>query len=126
MKRTDNYNAQIEALMKNDFTKFAVLIGHPEEKFLNHYHCWNSTGTLRKSIFANLPGCNCCATQVDHGQFKHVGTKKFGKDRMVLPNMSNLVRWTGFTFNNENENFRFSRAQLREIARRQRMVRTAA
>lgn len=116
---SDTYDKQIEALLNEDFARFAALVSADPDRVCSQYHAWGNTGTLHRSLFAYLPGCAVCASQVDDDWYLNAqapGSVQyyrdlFGADRLML-------RIGGLAFLGET----WSSAELAEFARRQRLA----
>ncbi len=109
----DTYTKQIELLRAGAFDEWCELTG-VFGSVENHHDAWTESALYDKSLFSNLPDYACCATMADHGSWRSIGTILFGKARRRLPQLLNLE---------DGSDFKFTKADLQEIARRQRLVR---
>lgn len=114
----DNYDEQIEALLADDYAEFERLAGLPlsnSYEINSDYDAWGYSGPYSDSLFAYLPynmtsGCDVCATQADLPHLEQdIGDRYFGPRRPRLPAP-------------EDDMGKFTREQLNEIARRQRLA----
>lgn len=129
---TDTYDKQIEALLAEDYDGFISLLA-PKFKthnaiVENHTQAWMVTGDLLGgSLFAFLEGSPHCASTIEH----HSGPKDspllYAKliegSKVSLPDMDG-VDMDGVDMDGvHQDSFKFTREQLEEFARRQRVAR---
>jgi hypothetical protein len=108
------YKHQIDALLADDYKKFCEL--SETTHVTTHYGAWNYGAGTIKSLFADLPDCNCCASQIEWGrpmsEDVHDLKKSVLRDsELHLPNFDmDAIK---------PKEYRFTKAELEEFARRQ-------
>lgn len=133
MTLSDLYDRQIEAILKDDYAEFFRLIGTPGRETApvnwSHYQVWNRTGMNTDSLFAELPGCRVCASQIEYHRFEpgHPGEavreKVLAGTPLSLPNLLVDYDYDDASWIAEVEAVRFTREQLAEFKRRQLVAR---
>lgn len=140
MEHNDTYDAQIEALLAGDYAGFYRLIGWSESEIAEdlelmrgctvdgmHGHIWASTAIPDGGLFARMPSSTCCASQVEEPCLRRdIDMGGWGeiRDRELAQ-----VVLAGSLFDLQREPGkprRFSREELQEFARRQRVARAWA
>lgn len=117
------YDAQIEALLEYDYDKFCELIDKNRRSDIIDCHkaAWANTGKCEDSLFAYLPQCSYCASEIEHEEdnelidrkvkMKEVREEVLKNKPMSLPDM------------HEQGSYAFSREELEEFKRRQLVAR---
>jgi len=144
----DTYDAQIDALLSHDYQAFWDLI-YPEEEgghhgqSKDHFEMWNSSGAVSHSLFAFLPQeyvCGLCASTIEHislgsvaGRLAEIRSKLIAGGPS-LPNMQTSEFMdpsfevpsdaVALSRSQNRRSFKFTREQLEEFARRQRLARS--
>ena len=116
---TDTYDAQIEALLADDFETFSALVGRDADRapIKSHRGAWVETGAYDASLFSILPDIEQCASQVEfEGPYNERAAKY-----LELFDIGNNTRLPDISASG-----RFTREQLNEFARRQRLAREMA
>lgn len=111
---TDTYDAQIEVLLAHNWDEFGRLVNRrlSAKKFRSHFSAWDATGTSLRSLFAYLPGCMSCPSTIEGRRVTNIEMKAAVlKDAKIM--LSGRVV----------QNCNFTRAELEEFARRQRVAR---
>ncbi|MEM7398739.1 MAG: hypothetical protein AAF354_07345 [Pseudomonadota bacterium] len=121
MPKQDTYDQQIEALLADDYEGFCELVGADDEYrdkcgIASHRTAWSRTGTFEQSLFSALPGCDKCASEVEFTRPETPTEDRF----LRLFDVANNVSLPDLYASIHN---RFTRAQLNEFARRQRLAR---
>lgn len=114
-KATSLYNQQIKALLAKDWKKFEEIIKYNESlnsgPIKNHMDAWSFTGGNEISLFATLPNCSVCASQVEWNELGlediNIVQKVLRVKKVTLPDLMNREKVT------------FTKEQLLEFKRRQ-------
>lgn len=59
-----SHETQIEALLADDYAALSDMFPNTWRMLINHDSVWMNTGADPLSLFAVLPGCNQCLTQI--------------------------------------------------------------
>ncbi len=128
---TDTYDEQIDAILAGDVERFIAALGDSwnsvekwERDDLRDQACgtiysraWDHTGEAKASLFTNLPGCNCCASQIQSREYRDTSEAK---------RLYTLIRRDSkMVLRNPVRSSEPTREILNEFARRQRLCRAA-
>lgn len=119
---SDNYDEQIEAILAGEWELSCKLVNIVEEElecteeYSMFYDLWVNLARAPKSLFANLPGCFFCASQIDCSS-NRIG---IGGEFYALVHESHPELLA-----NPSTNEQPTRAKLEEFARRQRLCRAS-
>ena len=118
---TDTYDEQIEALLVNDFANYCRITG---QRANNHYSAWMNCGT--DSLFSFLPGVGsgCCASMIEYPEQVYTPTPEVRSFYNGILENANLKLPDMNAVNSavREKNFRYTREELEEFARRQRVA----
>ena len=109
----DSHEAQIEALLADDYDEVRRLLGyHPGGLCGNsHFSVWINTGASELSLFGSLPGCISCLTQIKGQHVKSPEAIEWA-ERLGLYTNDLVPSEVGI-------DIRFTREQLEEFSRLQ-------
>lgn len=117
----DTYDEQIEAILAGDMERLATAIGVDKNDIdipgnTIFFGAWAATADEYASLFANLPGCSCCASQIHTPSERPKGSKEAEFYNLIrLDNKKRLY--------NPGTKSKPTREILNEFARRQRLCR---
>lgn len=125
----DCYDLQIDAIMAGDWRAFSDLVGgdifaEAVSSKINLVFAWALSANIPNSLFANLPNCNHCASQVE----QHLDARLLSDDyyRDLFGGDVKLTQWAEFG-GSPTSSRDITREELRpaleEFARRQRLAR---
>jgi len=65
-----SHQAQIEAILADDYETLANLYGMDMDDIHSHHMIWGNTEDIPGSLFASLPGCGNCLTEVQYYSYR--------------------------------------------------------
>lgn len=123
---SDTYDEQIEAILEGNVGRFARAANADErpiefkmahEAATLYSAAWETTAAYPRSLFANLPGCTHCASQIQSRANRPAGSKEAEFYQLIRHDNKMVLRNPGRTS-------KPTREILNEFARRQRLCRT--